>query len=80
MDNATVTTSLWTHGEVDEAKFAAWVEKTAKSYRRWRDKGKSLYVGWTDEQCTEAARFYCGCYQHHFRVQIQIDPVTRLPI
>ena len=32
------------------------------------------------EQCAEAARFYCGCYRHHFRVQIQIDPATRLPI
>ncbi len=82
--SATVTTALYTPGAVDEAAFARFVAKTEASYRRsvakHNARGKGLYLGWTDADCVEAARAYCGCYRHQFRVLVLVDPVTRAPV
>ena len=65
---------LYKHGDVDEAAYERFYQKTLKSYRRVAAKGRGLYAGWTDEQCIEAAGFYCRSYRHQFRVLV---PVTR---
>ena len=82
--SAAVSTALYTHGAVDEPAFARFVAKTEASYRRAAKKAesnpRSLYHGWGEAECIEAARSYCGCYRHHFRVLVQIDPATRLPL
>lgn len=82
MSNAayTVETQMFTHGAVDEVAYGKFVAKMTRAYKRARDKGRRDYADWTDEQCVKAAEFYCGCYRHQFRAQIQIDPVTRQPI
>lgn len=81
--SAAVTTGLYTPGAVDEQAFARFVAKTEASYRRATAKhnarGKGLYLGWTEAEIVEAARFYCGCYRHHYRVLVAVDPATRLP-
>jgi uncharacterized protein (DUF169 family) len=76
----TVETQMFTYGDVEEAKYNAFLAKTAKTYMRARAKGRKPYATWTDEQCMAAAHAYCGMYRHHFRAQIRIDPVTRQPI
>ena len=79
-----VTTSLYAHGAVDEAAFAKFVAKMERFYRKCMAKGaadmRSMYYGWTEADCVEAARAYCGCYRHHYRVLVQIDPATRQPL
>ncbi len=82
MSNAafTVETQMFTHGAVEEDKYATFLAKTANSYMRARAKGRGVYAAWTDEECWAAAHAYCGMYRHHFRAQIRIDPVTRQPI
>ena len=81
MSAPAVTTGLYTHGTVDEAAFARFVAKTEASYRRsvakHNARGRGLYLGWTEAEIVEAARFYCGCYRHHYRVLVEIDPATR---
>ena len=82
--SATVATGMFIPGAVDEVAFARFVAKTEAGYRRAISKAasnpRSLYHGWTDADCVEAARFYCGCYRHHYRVLVQVDPATRQPL
>ena len=73
-DRNSVTSQLYRAGEVDEAKYAAFVAKTVRSNLRARDKAnakgdpRGLWYGFTDEQCREAAEAYCHCYRHQKRV------------
>lgn len=82
--SAAVTTAMYSPGAVDEVAFARFVAKTEASYRRavakQNARGKGLYLGWTEADVVEAARFYCGCYRHHYRVLVEIDPATREPL
>lgn len=71
------TSGLLRTTTVDEPRFAAFVAKMVASYRRSRDKhtkaGRGMYFGWTDAQCQEAARFYCGVYRNQF---LKTEPVN----
>lgn len=71
-----VTSQKYVNGAVDETAFAAFVAKTVKSNMRARDKankaGRGIWHGFSDDDCREAARSYCSCYRHHFRVLIPV--------
>ena len=81
-----VTCEKFVNGAVDEKRYAAFVAKTLRGYKRSRDKANAkgdagafapLYYGWTDEQCAEATRFYCECYREQFRVLVPVaSPVS----
>ena len=70
-----VTAQHFTNGPVDEVKFAAFVAKTIRSNRWARDRAKKggIWFGLTDEECDAAARSYCACYRHQFRVLIPVS-------
>jgi len=73
------TSGLLRPAHVDETKYQAFYDKTVKSYQRQVVKAhaknnlRSDVWGWTDEDCHRAAKAYCECYRHHFRVLV---PVT----
>lgn len=80
-----VTTELLRPTDVDETAYAAFLANTTKHYKKLRDKANArgngkgvigMYLGWTDEQCAEAARSYCGAYRHQFRVLVPVAPGT----
>lgn len=80
MSAAAVTTGLYTHGAVDEAAYQRWLAKETAQNFRLRAKGRALWIDKTDEDLREIARMYCETYRHHYRVLVQIDPATRLPV
>lgn len=68
----TVTSAMYKPGDVDEAAYAKFVAKTERGYRKARDRGAKMYAGWTEAEIVKAARFYCGCYRHQFRVLVKV--------
>lgn len=69
-NGATVETGMFTHGEVDEVKYAKFVAKNVASNLRARARGVRDFAHMTEAECVAAAESYCRAYQHQFRVLV----------
>lgn len=67
-----VTTQILAQGDVDEAKYAAFVAKVTRQHERAMKRGARGYEGWSPADCAEAARSYCVMYREQYRTLVPV--------